>query len=57
MKERRVYSKRGDVEKLMERFQCGHSAVSMALSFQRDSVKARAIRSYAVNFLKCYFVI
>lgn len=55
MNEKKVYSNKRVVEILKEKFECGNSEVSMALNFKRNSVRARGIRSYAINHLKCYF--
>lgn len=57
MIEKKVYANKGAVENLMKKFDCGRSEVSMALNFRRDSLRARGIRSYAINHLKCYFTL
>lgn len=57
MNEKKVYANKGAVEYLMKKFECGRSEVSMALNFKRNSKKARGIRSYAINHLKCYFTL
>ena len=38
---------------LKERFDCNISTVTKSLNFERFGPKARAIRSYAINFLGC----
>lgn len=55
MNEKKVYANKRVVESLMKKFECGRSEVSMALNFKRNSLRARGIRSYAINHLKCYF--
>lgn len=56
-KEKKVYAKKGDVILLKSKFNCSNTAVSRALNFRVNSAQARTIRSYAINFLKCYFII
>ena len=55
--ERKVFPKKGDVARLKEKFLVSEATISMALNFRLNSPKAREIRSYAVNYLKCYFIL
>lgn len=38
---------------LQEKFSCSRETVNKALLFQRHGSKARAIRTYAINYLGC----
>lgn len=52
---RKIYTKKGDREKMMEVFNCRRNTVCYALNFQRDSLLSRKIRDYAINELKCMY--
>lgn len=52
---RKIYTKKGDREKIAEYFSCSFMMVSYALNFQRDSLLSRKIRDYAINELKCMY--
>lgn len=54
-RKRKIYTKKGDREKMMAVFNCKKCAVSYALNFQRDSLLSRKIRDYAINELKCMY--
>lgn len=49
--ERQIILRRGTRKPLCKMFKCTESAMSMVLHFQINSLTARRIRSYAVNFM------
>ena len=55
MKEYRRYISADEVqiEHLVAHYNCSKATVSRALSFKQNSMLARSIRTYAVNFLGC----
>lgn len=52
---RKIYTKKGDREKIAIRFDCKLYTICRALNFQRDSLLSRKIRDYAINELKCMY--
>lgn len=44
-----IYIDREDRRKLMEHFGVSQAAITLALTFQRDSLLSRQIRVYALN--------
>lgn len=42
-------------DKLQEVFGCSRSSISLATQFKNESIRARRIREYAINTLKCHY--
>lgn len=52
MRERVILREAGHSKALQKQFDVHHSVVSRALLFDRNSLKARKIRAWAVNHMK-----
>ena len=53
---RRIIIKPEDKEFLKRMFDCSISQVYKAVRFENNGLTSRKIRSYAMNFLKCYLI-